>query len=82
MLKKLNRFLFIRKIQKLTIIPIETGNEKLIEDLCIDSLSIVSLLVNLENEYKIEIFDEIMDEIDSDISVNTLFDIVFRKKNI
>lgn len=51
-MRKITRNKFIKNIQKLTVVPIITGDENLIEDLYIDSLSLVSLIVNLEKNMR------------------------------
>ncbi|MCE2061224.1 hypothetical protein GPU13_09530, partial [Streptococcus thermophilus] len=61
-MRKITRNKFIKNIQKLTVVPIITGDENLIEDLYIDSLSLVSLIVNLEKKYEIELYDDLLIE--------------------
>lgn len=54
---------------------IKTGNEKIIEDLEFDSLSIMMLLEKVETEFNI-IFDEEMIFIDNFYTINSLSEYV------
>ncbi|EAF9633009.1 TPA: hypothetical protein LWI48_002878, partial [Listeria monocytogenes] len=48
---------FYKIIQELTIVKIKTGEEMIIKDLCLDSLSIIQLITMVEKEFNIQLAD-------------------------
>lgn len=80
-MRKITRKKFIKNVQKLTVVPIITGDENLIEDLYIDSLSLVSLIVNLEKEYEIELYDDLLIEAGNSLTANELFKLINVKRS-
>ena len=80
-MRKITRNKFIKNIQKLTVVPILTGDENLIEDLYIDSLSLVSLIVNLEKKYEIELYDDLLIEAGNSLTANELFKLINVKRS-
>lgn len=80
-MRKITRNKFIKNIQKLTVVPIITGDENLIEDLYIDSLSLVSLIVNLEKKYEIELYDDLLIEAGNSLTANELFKLISAKRS-
>ncbi|MCE2059478.1 acyl carrier protein [Streptococcus thermophilus] len=80
-MRKITRNKFIKNIQKLTVVPIITGDENLIEDLYIDSLSLVSLIVNLEKKYEIELYDDLLIEAGNSLTANELFKLINVKRS-
>lgn len=79
-MKTISKKSFVKKIQNLTVVPIITGDENLIEDLYIDSLSLVSLIVNLERDHKVEIYEDLLLKEGKNLTVNELFRLIGPRK--
>lgn len=80
-MKRITKKKFVKKIQNLTVVPIITGDENLIEELYIDSLSLVSLIVNLEKDYGVEIYDDLLLKAGNSLTTNELFKLISVKKS-
>ncbi|EAD3047238.1 hypothetical protein D7105_14790, partial [Listeria monocytogenes] len=63
---------FYKIIQELTIVKIKTGEEMIIKDLCLDSLSIIQLITMVEKEFNIQLADDFL-TVQNDISVNEFY---------
>ena len=79
-MKTISKKSFVKKIQNLTVVPIITGDENLIEDLYIDSLILVSLIVNLERDHKVEIYEDLLLKEGKNLTVNELFRLIGPRK--
>lgn len=77
-MKRLNKLKFKKIVQKLTVVPVITGEEKLVDDLYIDSLSIISLIVNIEKNYNIYLPDDLL-SVNHSVTVNELFELINSK---
>ncbi|MFP7421361.1 phosphopantetheine-binding protein [Streptococcus ruminicola] len=81
-MRKIAKKKFVKRIQELTVVPIITGDENLIDDLYIDSLSLVSLIVNLEKDYEVEIYDDLLLKKGKNLTTNELFRLINLRKKL
>lgn len=66
---------FYKIIQELTIVKIKTGDEMIIADLYLDSLSIIQLITMIEKEFNIQLADDFL-TFKKDLSVNEFYSIL------